>query len=117
MVLFEHEEGLGVPNKAVCFDCHGVHNIQPVNNDAGVSSVRENLLTTCRQCHPGASADFAAAWVGHYPATPEARPVNTFMSTFYAVLIPMAVILVALIIVSDVVRRIRRRRSNAQRGA
>ena len=117
MVLFEHEEGMGAPNKAVCFDCHGVHNIQPVNSEAGVSSVRENLQTTCRQCHPGAAADFSAAWLGHYPLTMETRPVNIVLNTVYAVLIPVAILLVALVIVSDVVRRIRRRRANgAQRG-
>ncbi|MFN8378249.1 MAG: cytochrome c3 family protein [Anaerolineae bacterium] len=117
MVLFDHAEGVGTPNKAVCFDCHGVHNIQPVSDETGVSSVRENLVTMCQQCHPNAGPDFSAAWVGHYPATAESRPVNAFMSAFYAVLMPVAVILVALIIVSDVVRRIRRRRANgAQKG-
>lgn len=118
IVLFDHEEGVGVPNKAVCFDCHGVHNIQPVGDEAGVSSVRENLQTMCRQCHPGASSDFSSAWVGHYPVTPETHPVNYFLNALYTVLIPVGVVLVALVILSEVVRRIRRRPSGrAQRGA
>ena len=116
MVLFEHEEGVGAPNKAVCFDCHGVHNIQPVSDESGISSVRENLLTTCRGCHPGASADFPAAWVGHYAATTESRPVDTAMSAFYAVVIPLSVIVVGLVMISEIVRRVRRRRARNHQG-
>ncbi|MBL8165609.1 MAG: cytochrome c3 family protein [Anaerolineae bacterium] len=105
--LFEHESPGVVTNKAVCFDCHGVHDIQAVD-DAGVASIRETLVTTCRQCHPGASADFSAAWIGHYPATPETHPLLFFVRSLYNVLLPVGLIIVGILIVSDLVRRLRR---------
>ncbi len=108
ITLFEHESPDVPTNKAVCFDCHGVHNIQKVD-DQGVASIRNTLLTTCRQCHPNASADFSAAWIGHYPATPETHPVLYFLKNLYNVLIPVAIGLVSIIIVSDLFRRLRRR--------
>ncbi len=109
IVLFDHESPDVVTNKAVCFDCHGVHNIQPVSDEVGVSSIRENLLATCRQCHPDASADFSAAWIGHYPATAETHPVLYFLKNLYTLLIPIALGIVSILIVSDVIRRVRRR--------
>jgi len=108
ITLFEHESPDVPANKAVCFDCHGVHNIQKVD-DQGESSIRQTLLTTCRQCHPDASADFSAAWLGHYPATAETHPVLYFLKNLYNVLIPVAIGLVSIVIVSDLFRRLRRR--------
>jgi predicted CXXCH cytochrome family protein len=106
--LFEHETPGVVTNQAVCFDCHGVHNIQAVDGE-GVSTIRENLLTTCRQCHPSASADFSAAWIGHYPATPETHPLFYYLNALYDILIPGALVLFGVVIVSDLFRRLRRR--------
>ncbi|MFN8373687.1 MAG: cytochrome c3 family protein [Anaerolineae bacterium] len=106
--LFEHESPEDVTNKAVCFDCHGVHNIQPVSDVNGVSNIRENLLTTCRECHPDASADFSNAWIGHYPATPDTHPVFYFLNVLYDVLIPAALGILAIVIVSELFRRLRR---------
>jgi cytochrome b subunit of formate dehydrogenase len=41
---------LGFANTGKCFDCHGSHGIQPVDNPE--SKVNEkNRLKTCRQCH------------------------------------------------------------------
>lgn len=106
--LFEHEHSGSVTNKAVCFDCHGVHDIQKVDGD-GVSSIRETLVTTCRECHPDASADFSAAWIGHYPATAESHPVFYFLTGLYNLLIPISVVIVGIVLVSDLFRRLRRR--------
>lgn len=108
VVLFEHESPDAVTNKAVCFDCHGVHNIQAVDDEQGVSSIRETLLTTCRECHPSASADFSAAWIGHYPSTPETHPFLYYLTIFYNALIPIASGIVGIVIVSDLFRRLRR---------
>ncbi|MBL8134224.1 MAG: cytochrome C [Anaerolineae bacterium] len=108
VVLFEQEGSETATNKAVCFDCHGVHNIQAVDSEQGVSSIRETLLDTCRQCHPDASADFSAAWLGHYPATPETHPAFFGLNQLYDALSPAALGLVAIVIASDLFRRIRR---------
>ncbi len=52
---------LGKPNVApavaACYDCHGHHDVQPPSNPASHLS-STNILATCRQCHPGATAKF-----------------------------------------------------------
>ena len=48
---------LGDDAAAKCYDCHGTHNIHPVEDTRSTLS-RENVLTTCSQCHPNASAKF-----------------------------------------------------------
>ncbi|MBK8027083.1 MAG: cytochrome c3 family protein [Chloroflexi bacterium] len=108
VALFNAEEPERATNKAVCFDCHGVHNIQAVDSEAGTSSIRENLLTTCRQCHPDAGADFDSAWIGHYPATADTHPVFFTVNRLYDVLIPAAFGLVAIVMGTDLFRRVRR---------
>jgi cytochrome b subunit of formate dehydrogenase len=48
---------LGYAYTAKCFDCHGSHAIQRVNDPK--STVHpDNRLQTCRKCHEGASAGF-----------------------------------------------------------
>jgi cytochrome b subunit of formate dehydrogenase len=48
---------LGNQGAAKCYDCHGTHNILPVENPASTLS-RENVLETCAQCHPSANTRF-----------------------------------------------------------
>jgi cytochrome b subunit of formate dehydrogenase len=52
---------LGKPNVAsdvaACYDCHGYHDVLPASNPASHLS-SANILTTCRQCHAGATAGF-----------------------------------------------------------
>jgi cytochrome b subunit of formate dehydrogenase/nitrate/TMAO reductase-like tetraheme cytochrome c subunit len=49
---------LGYGDTATCADCHGSHAILPAGNPA--SSVSPgNMLKTCKNCHPDASAGFA----------------------------------------------------------
>jgi cytochrome b subunit of formate dehydrogenase len=52
---------LGKPNVApavaACYDCHGYHDVQPPSNPASRLS-STNILATCQQCHPGATAKF-----------------------------------------------------------
>ncbi len=48
---------LGDDAAAKCYDCHGTHNIHPVEDPLSTLS-RENVLATCAQCHPNASAKF-----------------------------------------------------------
>jgi hypothetical protein len=49
---------LGFAKTAKCHDCHGAHDILPVNDPASHLS-RTNVVATCRKCHPGASRRFA----------------------------------------------------------
>lgn len=116
VALFEQEDPNVATNKAVCYDCHGVHDIAKV--DASNSRViQENLLTTCKQCHPGATADFPAAWVGHFPPTLESHPLLFVVNAFYAVLIPGVIATFAFLVLTDVYRRLRGRlRRNSKAG-
>ena len=49
---------LGYTKTAKCHDCHGSHEILPVTNPHSRLS-RENIVSTCQQCHPGATRQFA----------------------------------------------------------
>ena len=52
---------LGKPNVAsdvaACYDCHGHHDVLPQADPASRLS-KANILGTCQQCHPGATARF-----------------------------------------------------------
>jgi len=49
---------LGQPNVAACYDCHGHHDILPPH-DPKSSLSKDNVVGTCRKCHPNANANFA----------------------------------------------------------
>ncbi len=53
---------------ANCASCHGVHNIKP-SSDPMSTVNRDNLATTCGNCHPGANKNFARGRV-HVSVTP-----------------------------------------------
>jgi predicted CXXCH cytochrome family protein len=48
---------LGYTTVAKCYDCHGAHAIQRVR-DAGSALSGQNILATCRKCHPTATLGF-----------------------------------------------------------
>lgn len=109
VALFEQRDPNVPTNKAVCIDCHGVHDIAPASAENS-RVVRENLLATCQQCHPGATSDFPAAWVGHFPPTVESHPLLFVVTLFYNVLIPVTVGGFIFLVATDIYRRIRGRR-------
>jgi len=49
---------LGYSKTAKCFDCHGAHDILPVDNPESHVS-HENIVQTCQKCHEGATRKFA----------------------------------------------------------
>lgn len=106
VALFEQEASGVMTNKAVCYDCHGVHNIQAIEAD-GVSAVRQTLLATCQQCHPEATSAFSDAWLGHYPATLETHPVLFLVNRACDLVTPLITVILVLLIGSDLFRRIR----------
>lgn len=104
-MLFEKQSPDQATNKAVCIDCHGIHNIKKVT-DADATVVKENLLTTCRKCHPDATTNFPTSWVGHYKPSPTHYPLVYYVNLFYGILIPAAIGGMALFVLLDAVRRI-----------
>lgn len=49
---------LGYTKAAKCYDCHGAHNILPPENPNSTLS-RQNVVSICQKCHPGATRRFA----------------------------------------------------------
>ena len=112
VLLFEKLAPDQETNKPVCIDCHGVHDIQRVD-DPNSTVIQENLLVTCRRCHPDATANFPAAWLGHYPPDPQHAPLVFYVNVFYWVFIPVVIGGMLVFVVADVIRRILNRRREA----
>ena len=105
VTLFEKNDPNHEVNKAVCYDCHGVHNILPAT-DENSQVIKANLLATCQQCHPDANENFPASWTSHFEPSLDHNPLVYFINMFYAILIPALVGGFALFIGSDIVRRV-----------
>ena len=112
VTLFEAQDPDVPTNKAVCFDCHGVHDIKhPEDPDAGIKA---NLLETCRECHPDANENFPNAWTSHYEPSLDHYPLVFLVNWFYRIVIPATVGFLGFIVVTDVYRRARDRFSDRQ---
>ncbi len=106
--LFAKQSPDAPTDKAVCYDCHGVHDIKAID-DPQSSVFRENLLKTCQQCHPNATTNFPASWLMHYRASPEQYSVVYYINLFYTILIPLVIGGMLLFVLTDVYRRLRNR--------
>lgn len=106
--LFEKQSPDHETNKAVCYDCHGVHNIFPTE-DEHAQVIKDNLLATCRQCHPDADANFPDAWTSHFKPSLEHNPLIYLVDLFYAILIPVTIGGFVFFIITDVYRQLLRR--------
>jgi predicted CXXCH cytochrome family protein len=105
VTLFEHQDPTVETNKAVCYDCHGVHDIK-ATDDPEVG-IKENLLLTCQQCHPDASASFPDSWTSHFEPSLQNNPLVYLINLFYWIVIPGTLVITGVIVGSDVVRRVR----------
>ena len=101
-------------NKAVCYDCHGIHDIGRTDDPQVGLQMQENLLVTCQTCHPDATTNFTAAWMSHYIPSPDTYPLVYYVNLFYLIFIPVTLGGMALLVVMDISRtslnRLRRRR-------
>jgi len=99
------ERPSGRLDEAVCYDCHGAHDI--VAADAANSPVStENLLKTCQRCHPGATANFPGAWLGHHRPSPKRFPAVYYARLAYRVLIPGVIAFFIIVVTWDMVHGI-----------
>jgi len=96
-------------NQAVCYDCHGYHDVESVRA-SGHDNVQRRLLVRCQACHPKATVAFLSAWAGHYTPSPRKFPIIYWVKEFYRWVIPGTVGFFLLYIAVDVVGRIRQRR-------
>jgi predicted CXXCH cytochrome family protein len=103
--LFNNPDPTTEVNEAVCYDCHGVHNIkEPDNPEAGIKA---NLLVACQQCHPDANTNFPDAWTSHFRPSLEHHPMVFLVNLFYWLIIPATVVGLLFLVGTDVYRRVR----------
>jgi predicted CXXCH cytochrome family protein len=88
---------------AVCTDCHGVHNILPASNPASSVSP-QNLLATCRKCHPDAGPNWTGAWTGHNEISLERTPLVYYTNVFYVYFVPVVLILAGVYVLLRIIR-------------
>lgn len=74
-------------NQAVCYDCHGFHDVESTRQ-MGDELVKERLLVRCQACHPTATKAFLSAWTSHYEPSPDRYPLIYWVRVFYWWVIP-----------------------------
>lgn len=70
---------------ATCVDCHSAHLVLPEEDPQSLTHP-DNVVATCRRCHPGADFRFAESY-SHQSASISANPVNRIIRQIYIVLI------------------------------
>lgn len=103
VILFQQTYPDQVTDKPVCIDCHGVHHILRTD-DPESTVIKENLLETCKRCHPNATTNFPDSWLGHYWPSPEHAPIVFIVKMFYAILIPLIIGGMLIFVISDYYR-------------
>lgn len=94
--------------EAVCSDCHSSHAVYP-SSDRRSSIAPDNLLGTCRRCHPQAEENFASITTGHFRTDRETAPLAYYVKEIYRFLIPAVIGLMAAYVGLDSIARLRRR--------
>lgn len=77
-------------DKAVCTDCHGVHDIKNTN-DPQSPTIKANLVKTCQKCHPDATQNFSSAWLSHYEPSIQKASMVYMVKVYYWILIPVMI--------------------------
>lgn len=96
----------GAATVANCASCHGVHDILP-STDPRSSIHKDNLASTCGQCHPGAGTAFAIGTVHVIYSEPEHATVY-FVRLGYIWLIVLTIGGMVLHNLLDFIRKARR---------
>lgn len=107
VTIFQSNDPNTPTNKAVCYDCHGVHDIRPPDDPD--SGIKENLLVTCQQCHPDATTNFSNSWTGHHRPSLQDNPLMFLINIFYAMVIPGTVAFLTFLVGTDIYRQMRGR--------
>lgn len=113
VTIFEKTEPGQKTNTAVCYDCHGIHDILSVDDPQKGLAVKENMLLACQKCHPDATTNFPTSWLSHYMPDKDQYPLVYYVNLFYTILIPVVLGGMAVYILSDVYRRIRKPKAEA----
>lgn len=115
VTLFEKVSASQPSNKAVCTDCHGIHDITRVDDPQTGIALKQNLLLKCQRCHPDANTEtFTDAWLGHYIPDPQKYPLVYYVNLFYKIFIPAVLGGMAIFVASDIYRTLRERVKGAK---
>lgn len=95
-------------NQAVCYDCHGYHDVESVKK-VGAEKVEQRMLVRCQACHEEATVSFMDAWLGHYIPSPDRYSLIYYINLFYQLIIPGTIGFFLLYIGIDAFGRFRRR--------
>jgi predicted CXXCH cytochrome family protein len=109
VTLFQKESPDAPNNKAVCYDCHGVHDIAKGNDPQKGLLIRQNLLARCQTCHPGITANFPDSWLSHYIPSQQQYPMVYYVNLFYTFFIPTVLGGMGLLVLLDFLWRVRRK--------
>jgi hypothetical protein len=74
MKLAPKNSALQQLDTATCVSCHGAHNISSVSSPNAPVGGKDNLLETCRTCHPDAGPEFVQGFLGHKATSAETLP-------------------------------------------
>ena len=107
VTLFEKQSPDQQTNKPVCFDCHGVHDIAKVDDLQKGLALKQNMLGACQKCHPDANINFPDSWLSHYIPSSDKYPLVYYVNLFYMIFIPLVLGGMALVILTDIYRKIR----------
>ncbi len=105
VTIFEKTTPDQETNKPVCIDCHGVHNIVDPGDAASVELIKQNILSTCQNCHPDATPNFSDSWLSHYEPDLENHTIVYLVDLFYKLFIPGVLGFMSIFVVSDFYRR------------
>ncbi|MHB0870925.1 MAG: cytochrome c3 family protein [Chloroflexota bacterium] len=108
VALTKKQNGDSWTDKAVCSDCHGVHDIKSVKN-SDPAQLKKDVMVACQKCHPDGSSNFPDAWLGHYELSMDQNPLPFLVRSFYWVMIPFMLTGLMLHIVVDLWRIARNR--------
>ncbi len=89
--LFEPDPA-SPPRQAVCFDCHGIHDIKAVDDPEAGISIKENMLVSCQKCHEEATINFPDAWLAHYEPSKEEAAIVYYTELFFVTLTVLVMI-------------------------
>jgi hypothetical protein len=110
-LIGEQAKNLSV-RTAICSDCHRnndgtsltTHDIQLIT-PANQAAIQQSFLTACQQCHPGATANFAAAYLSHNQPSATYAQVDFGVTWFYRVMILFVLVGLFIHIGFDVAKR------------
>lgn len=93
---------LGAPGAAVCTSCHGMHDVKsPLDPESRLFPTR--IAQTCRECHVGATRQFALSFK-HVRPSPTVEPVIFWVQIAYRWVIIITVGGMALYVLFDLLR-------------